>query len=925
MRKIVVLFFTLFVVSLFAQPSVSELKAAIKADPTLLDTPQAKALMQQKGITKEEIKAELANPAKKDVVNVDTAIQNDIALDQNTTETNQDSNTTQEDKTQQSVPTRKINPFKFKTAQDIDQELSQKQQYLTAQKLKRYSSRFFVNKNVINSTVLPTPRNYIISNGDGLMIHIYGDRDETYTPVVRNDGTIEVPYIGPIHIGGMRFSEAKRYLTSELKKHFSLSEFYINMQKYSTIQVTLIGDVKAPGLYNLPSFSTIKDLLLASKGLNPTASVRSIKIKRKGKIIKSVDFYDLLFHANKIATTILKQGDIVIVNQAKKLVSIDGYVNQAAIFELKRNETLYDLLQYAGGLKPDASKTNIVIKRYENNTNLKTYTLSYDKAKSFVMKNGDEVYIYPLDFSSVASVNIYGNVIRPGSYDLPKDKTFNTLLKQNLKYGKKHFFLPKTYFDYALIKRYDTNHLEYKTISFSIREVLDNKKTITLDPQDEIYIFAQNDIFTNTYVTTIGKNLLHPGKLQYFKGMTIEDAINASGIKGILDDTVCVTSFAPPTYMPKINIYSLKEDGKKVTLLPYDEIEVYNYYDAHTIKPVSIYGEVVHPIKTYYEKGMNLAKLIKKAGGFTSKAYTKKLSIVRYSVDQNQERTQKILEYDLEKTPLDQIILEPYDEVQIFKIPNWSERRVVVLEGEVKFPGEYVIKPGERLASVIQRAGGFTENAFIEGAVFTRESIRKKQLAQYQQALARIKRKLAVFNAMPANAKTAVSGNNATNLLNDIIQESKKYQPIGRIGINLDNNLTEFANSAYNITLKDKDKLIIPSKIDTVTVFGEVMNPTSFIYNKALSANDYIQLASGMTQSADKDRIYVIHPNGNSEPICSSVLFFFQSCIDIQKGDTIVVPLYIKEYNGLDVWESVSKIMASFAVTAATLTTLGVF
>ncbi|NPA66583.1 MAG: hypothetical protein GXO11_06840 [Epsilonproteobacteria bacterium] len=911
------IFVAIITIDLLAQPSISEAKAALKANPALLDSPQAKALMEQKGLTKQQVEAELkkTTTATQEVSQTQEEINNDVEV------TTDIKPSIRIDK----KLTRKINPFALKSTADIDKQLSKKQQFLVKKKLKRYSSRFFVNKNVLSSSSLPTPDSYIISNGDALVVYIYGDRDETYTPTVKNDGTIELPYVGPITIGGMRFIDAKKHLIAKLKKHYKLSEFYINMQKYSTIQVTLIGDVKAPGLYNLASFSTIKDLLLASKGLNPTASVRNIKIKRDGKIIKNVDFYDLLFHANQVSTTILKQGDIVIVSEAKKLVSIDGYVNQAAIFELKEKESLATLIEYAGGMKPNASKRNIVIKRYDQNNKIVTLTVEYAQAGNFLMNNGDQVYIYPLDFSMVASINIYGNVIRPGSYHLPKDATLNSLLKAQLRYGKNHFFLPQTYFDYAVIKRYDKKLLEYKTFSFNLRDVIDGKQTVLLQPQDQLYIFAQNDIFSNAYVTTIGSVLQKPGKLQYFDGMTILDAINASGIAGALDDMICVTTFNTPTNMPKMHIYSLAKDAKYIQLHPYDEVEVYNYYDTHSLKPVSISGEVLHPIKVYYEKGLTLDKLIKKAGGFTPRAYKKKISIVRYYINEAEEREQKILEYNLDETPLSQIILEPYDEVKVYKIPNWNEKQVVEIKGEVKFPGSYVILPGEKIADLIKRAGGFTENAFIEGAVFTRESIRKKQLQQYQKALARIKRKLAIFNAMPANAKVSMAGSNATSLLTDIIQESKKYQPIGRVGIVLDEDLETFEESSYNITLQDKDQLIIPSKVETVTVFGEVMNPTSFIYDQKFSGEDYIKLASGVTQSADEERIYVIHPNGNSEPLCSSTLWIFNSCVDIQKGDTIVVPLYIKEYNGLDLWESVSKIMASFAVTAATLTTLGVF
>ncbi len=907
--KYLIISLLFIVANLYATPNIAEIKAAVKANPTLLNTPEAKAAMAQEGLSVSDVKAKLdstKNSSTSSSVSNSETVKNNIDL---TTET----------QILKSQPTFRVNPFAYQSSGAISKALSEKQQRLVENKLVRYSNKFFANRNVINSASVPTPNNYIISNGDTLVIYIYGDRDQTFTLTVNNDGNIELPYVGPISIGGMKFIDAKRHLLENLKNHFKLSDFYINMKKYSTIQVTLVGDVKAPGLYNLASFSTIKDLLLAAKGLNTTASVRNLEIKRNGKIIKNIDFYDLLFKANSVNSVVLKQGDIVVVHKAHILASVDGYVNSAAIFELKKGQTVSDMINYAGGMKPDASKANIKLKRYLNNDKIKTYKLTYNQAKHFKVQNGDKVYIYPLDFASVESVNIYGNVIRPGSYNLPKEKTLNALFRKNLRQGIKQFFLPETYFGYAVLKRYAKN-LNYETLSFNLMDVIQNKKIIKLRPQDKIYIFAQSDIFSSAYVTTKGSNLVQAGKLQYYNGITIKDAINASKIKGVIDDKVRVTTFATKDYMPKTTFYSLKKQGN-VTLNPYDEIEVFGYYDTHILAPIAIYGEVIHPLNSYYERGMSVQKLINMAGGLTPKSYTEEIEIIRYYVDKSQTRRRKILHINMREKKFSDLKLEPYDEVRIFTIPKWGERKVVTLNGQVRFPGKYTIETGEKLSSVIERAGGFTKEAFLDGAVFTRESIRQNQLRQYNQTLARIKRQLAIFNAMPANAKQTMNGNNLSTL-NEVMAESKRYQPIGRISIKLDENLTKFEKEPYNLVLENNDVLTIPSQKDTVTVFGEVFNATSFVYNDKLNAEDYINLASGYARGADKDSVYVIHADGTSEPIESGWL---SSSVKIHKGDTIVVPMYIKEYSQLSLWESVSKIMASFAITAATLNTLGVF
>ena len=913
--------FILMAISSYAQPSMEEVKAALEENPSLLNTPQAEAELKKRGLTKEDVEKKLQNSTSKNIIQKDTKNTNELnQIEFNTT----DNNTTDNNTTDKIKNNKSLNPFYFEHKKDIDAILGATQVLINEKKLSRYALNFYKNKNIIDSASLPTPDDYIITTGDVISIHVYGDRDKTYTLKVENDGSIDLPFIGPLTIGGMKYAKAKEYLKKKLKIHFKNSSFKIRMEKYTTIQVVLVGDVKAPGIYNLSSFSTIKDLLLASKGVNDTASVRDIIIKRDGKIIARLDFYDLLFKGQNFFTTILKHGDIIYIHKANKLVSIDGFVNNAAVFELKDFERLDKLLYYAGGLKPNGSKLNIKVTRYKNNEAIKTFNLTINDAKKFLMLNGDKVYVYPLDYSAKKSVNIYGNVIRPGSYELDKNYSLHELLKKEIANSSKRFFLPETYFEYAVVKSY-AKDLSFKTKSFNLLNVINAKEDIKLNPNDEIFIFSQNDIFTQKYVTTIdnGNVLKKPGNLKYFKGMTLEDAINASGIKAMkVDDRVRLTTYNTANNLPKTTFVSLKE-ASSVKLNPYDEIEVFDYYIKNPLKPVSISGEVNKPLILYYEDGMTLKNVINRAGGLKNTAYTKKIEIVRYALNENQERVRKVLEVNIENKPLSSIKINPYDEIKIFRIPKWGERKTITLKGEVKFPGEYVIENGDKLADVIKRAGGFTNEAFIKGAVFTRESIRRRQVQEYKSSLARVRRQLAIYNAMPANkADNSAVSQEALNSLNQILSEADKYTPLGRISLHLEKDLKKFEKSPYNLTLKDKDTLTIPNNIDTVTVFGEVFNPTSFVYNPELDAQGYIKLASGFTRSADDDNVYIIHADGTSEPIKTG---WFGNDVKIQRGDIIVVPIYIKEYNVLKVTDTVSKIMASFALTVATLNSLGVF
>jgi protein involved in polysaccharide export with SLBB domain len=615
---------------LYAAPSLSQVQEAVSQNPALLDSPQAKAMMAEKGLTAEQVKEKLS---ENNATNVSSAVSSENAINNIDMNSTSDEYATQE---KNGSVINAVNPFLFKSNSELKKALSAKQQDLSSAKLSRYSASFYANKNTIDSTSLPTPDDYIITSGDAISVHVYGDRNKDYLLEVKNDGTVDIEFIGPLQIGGMRYIDAKEYLESHFQDHYKMSSFNISMQKYSTIQVTLIGEVNYPGLYNLSSFSTAKDLLIAAKGVRDNASVRDITIKRNSKVIAKLDFYDLLFEGKVSGTTILKHGDVVIINKADKLVSVDGFVSHAAIFELNANENLDKLLDYAGGLEPNASSSNIKIDRYSNNSTFETFEVNYKDAKNFKMKNGDKVYIYPLDFTATSSVNVYGNVIRPGSYRIDGDKTLNDFFKKSLKDGLKKFFLPETYFEYGVIKRY-TNELNYVTLSFNLSQVINGTQTVELHANDQIFIFSKNDIYSNSYVTTKGSGLIKEGKLQYYSGITLQDAINASGIDGILDDKVRVTTFNTEDFMPKTTFYSLKKDGN-ILLNEYDELEVYDYYATHILEPVSIKGEVVTPSSAYYENGMTLNDLIVTAGGFNKTAYTKKVEIVRYFIDEESNR-----------------------------------------------------------------------------------------------------------------------------------------------------------------------------------------------------------------------------------------------------------------------------------------------
>jgi len=223
---------------------------------------------------------------------------------------------------------------------------------------------------------------------------------------------------------------------------------------------------------------------------------------------------------------------------------------------------------------------------------------------------------------------------------------------------------------------------------------------------------------------------------------------------------------------------------------------------------------------------------------------------------------------------------------------------------------------------VLKRAGGFTKHAFIEGSVFTREDVKELQIKRLQESLDKLKTKAMQVSAMANEAgEDSKSKENMLNAVTQLEKEAANKKPIGRVSLDLYYDLDRFANSAYNLTLKDKDTLYIPAINDTISIVGEVLNQNTFVYDSKSDAKDYIQKAGGLTELADEDYIYIVKANGQARKIEND--YFWGSSNDVFKGDTVVVPLKINTISDIAFAKDVTSILYNIAITAASLKTVG--
>ncbi len=880
----------------------------VKANPALLNTPQAQAELAKRGLKKGDVMKKIgANNTRTDTSTLDAAINN---VDADATDTS-----SLISKAQRIY----ANPLAYRSNADLLKAIKSKQSVESGAKLDRFSKTFFKNKNTADYGSLPVPDYYVISNGDALSIWVYGVMEEEFTPVVDSYGNINIPIIGPIGVSGLNFKDAKDLIVSKLTTAYANSSIIVNIAKYSTIQVSLTGNVNAPGIYNVSALSTVKDLLIHAGGVKANGTVRSMTLQRGDGSVHGIDLYELLLGSDNKKALFLKNGDSVYIPNSYKLISIAGAVNTPAQYELKPDEKLDKLINFAGGIRAGGSHYGLRVSGFDGEQT-QVRMVDSANAKSFVLNDRDQVYVYPVGGIKEKSVSIFGNIVRPGTRALGADSSLSSLLTTEVdKFGLDGVFLDNTLFSFAMIKR-KTDALGRSFVRVNLADILSGNADENLKAGDELYIFNQLDSALNPYVKISGTIVSKVGEFQFIHGMSVSDLIQVAGLSGPYDtNKIKLVTYQTDDLMPKVLILN-DTQAQNTKLNAFDEVELFDYYSVNQITKASIAGEVNFSGEYVIHAGMKLSKLIASAGGLTKKAYLKNAEILRYEV-KNGERVKSVHQLDLSKA--NDFILQDYDEVTIHRIPNWYDRQTITLTGQVKFPGAYTFNDGDKLSDVLLRAGGFTNNAFLYGASFERESVKKMQQQALKDAMMRLKKKLAIMDAKPrAAGEGEVDKEGLAETLGVLSEQGSKLTPLGRVTINLPDNIDVLKSSASDIVLKDGDTLNIPTSNDTVMVIGEVMSPTAVIYDDD-DVMSYISKVGGFTPIADSDQIYVVHANGEAEKFGADL--FLSTQAGVKPGDVIIVPQVLTTTTGMQVAKDISSILYQFAVTAASLKTVGAF
>ena len=619
-----------------------------------------------------------------------------------------------------------------------------------------------------------------------------------------------------------------------------------------------------------------------------------------------------------------------------------GEANNPGTYSLSSLSTVISTLYAAGGPSKNGSLRNVkVLRNGKHVTTLDLYEFFIKGMKNndIRLQTGDTIFIPVIG----SVVGVAGNVRRPAIYEMKGGETIGDVI--DLAGG----VLPFGYLNNVIIERIKGHQLRVVK-SFNLDplspDTAGKNLRAPLKDGDVIKIYPVHEKVRQ--VVYLEGHVKYPREYELKPGMRLRDII--SSYDDLLAEAYLpraeIIRLIPPDLHPEIVEFNLGallagDEEQNLLLQDLDRVQIYEMWEKEQIPKVSISGAVRFPATYRLFKGMKISDLIFQAGNLTSNAYLDKATMSRVVAVSEGTDILKI-DFSIRKAMAgsveDNIPLKPDDIVYIREIPQYSKalEQRVYLEGEFIFPGEYTFSEGERLSSVIERAGGVTEAGYPFGAVFLRESVKKVQKERLKDYISRLEDDILTISAQAM--ETALGQEEAAiyretlNAKKQLLEKLRTAQPTGRMVIELEEVLI-IPSSYYNFELRPGDHLIVKSKPDHVNVLGEVYNPTALFAEKDKTIGHYLNLVGGATDGADKGQIYLVKANGSvlsksqegflgmaswdSEKHRWSSGGFYS--IKVDPGDTIIVPKKVVKYPWLRVVKDITQIMFQIAVVAGVI------
>ena len=659
------------------------------------------------------------------------------------------------------------------------------------------------------STFAPVDRvavssEYVIGPGDQIILRGWGSIDIDYRGTVDQSGNFFIPKIGTTSVAGLKYGDLYGFLKNFIGKNYRNFELNVALGQLRSVRVFVVGNARQPGAYTLSALSTLVNAVFAAGGPSGSGSMRSIQLRRGSRLVVDFDLYDLLVRGDKSKDVMLEPGDVIFIAPVSAQVAVLGSVNTPAIYEVRSDETLDQVLKSAGGLTPIASGQRVTVERIDDRRVRRVQEFDLDPAGlAQKMKDGDLITVRSLTARFDNAVTLRGNLANPGRYPWRQGMRVRDLIPTRD----------------ALITR------DYW---------LKQDQLVKQDPRLSI-----------------------------------------------------------PTAKPS------SEDDRNAQIS-----------DKTTVKA---------------ERGRELKNDIRRNGADINWEYA---VIQRLNP---QDLTTRLIPFHLaqaiEGNPADNIQLEAGDVITIFSqndiAVSVTKKTVFVrLEGEFATAGVYQAMPGETLRALVKRVGGLSPDAFLYGAVLTRESVRVEQQKRLDDFVTQSEKDLeaaATRNTRNVtNPGDVVGLNAAAESQRRLIDKFKTIRAQGRVVLDIKPGDNDPA-TLPELVLEDGDALYVPYRASTVNVIGAVYNDNSFLFEENRKVSDYLRRAGGTTRNGDKGNVFVIRANGNIEKAPQSSAWFSSGDRRVLPGDTIVVPQQVSSIGWMRGLRDWSQIFAQLAIGVAGL------
>ncbi|NQV56185.1 MAG: SLBB domain-containing protein [Rhodospirillales bacterium] len=747
---------------------------------------------------------------------------------------------------------------------------------------------------------------YLLGIGDDLVVTYQGREEDTFSIRVDREGQLILPKLPPVPAAGRTFGELRADVEARVASTLVGTQVFLSLGTVRVVSVYVVGEVENPGLHRLASLSTIVDALVKAGGVLKTGSLRQIEITRGDRRFL-FDTYDLLLSGGPNYDLSLMDGDRVFVPAISSVVAASGDVNRPAIYELPYGHqeiSVAELLHMSGG--PIIPRGNRIVLVSIDAAGRAITSEPQDLAAA-IMRGGEYIQVIPAEGLEGGVVTVQGHVNNPGARSLVRAPTIGALLSGS------ELFQTNPYLYFATLRRTDPASLTTSLLPLNLSPILSGEVDVGLQNRDVLSVFSIDDI----------RFMISPDVQAVIQGRTEakeegeESRVECEGLDVLaaIMDGERADRYARSKYYSRrfgeIKGAVLKsEKTVDCPVLFHKNPELLAFLLEHS---VVLSGEVRRPGIFPVTEGTRLSGLLSAAGGLSVEADLRQVEVSssgHTDIESVVRRT-----YNLTNAESAQVTVNPGDTVRVNSTVSGQDLGPVIVEGEVRRPGIYNIRRGERLSEIIARAGGLTEQAFSKGTVFTREAARVEEQKAFGRLADQLQMSLA-SNLLVVGSQDGGSVGELSLAAQQLVTQLRETTAVGRVMIEADPTVLA-VDSSMDTILEPDDRVFIPKRPNWISVSGAVLNPGTVQFAPGSDPRDYIEMVGGYTDAADEGRVFVVYPDGRAQPV-RTAFWNFQS-VQLIPGSSVVVPMDATPFRFLPIAREVTSIMSQLSIAAASL------